>query len=145
MGPRLCLAAALEVERSEHRRAEAMQVIFHDVVCGARLEVLHRRLVSQPARDHNHRGPGGELLRELQGVARPEGWEGMVRDNNVGNELAQGLDHAVSGLDPAKRAEDVGAADLALRERGVLGVVLDYEDPDRCESRTMASGAWGPR
>src|SRR5256885_11100102 len=67
----------------------------------------------------------------------------MIGDDDVGDELAQGLDHAVSRLDPAERADDVGAADFALRQGGVLRVVLDHEDPHRGGHRAIASGAWG--
>ena len=70
MGPGLRFAAVLGVERSEHRRAEAMQVVFDDVVSGTHLQILYGRFVTEPPRDDDHRDPGGELLRELQCVAR---------------------------------------------------------------------------
>ena len=40
IGPGLCFAAVLGVERSEDRRAEAMQVVFDDVVRRPRLQIF---------------------------------------------------------------------------------------------------------
>src|SRR5438128_8186515 len=55
----------------------------------------------------------------------------MIGQDDVRGEAAQRLGHAVSRVDPEERAEDVGPANLALSECGVVRVVLDEEDADR--------------
>ena len=75
LGACLRLAAALDVQRSEHGRAEAMQVVFHDVVGRTQLQILHRGLVSQSPGHDDHWCSRRELLRDLQRVTRAEGRE----------------------------------------------------------------------
>src|SRR3989442_15067776 len=62
----------------------------------------------------------------------------MVGHDDVRDELVKRADHAIPRVDSPERAEDVGAAELALRERGVLRVVLDEEDAN-CRRRRVLS------
>src|SRR5881392_3737769 len=65
----------------------------------------------------------------------------MIGEDDVRGELTHRRDHALSCVDSAERAGHVGAAHLALHQGGVVGIVLDDEDPDRGGHRPMASGA----
>ena len=119
MGSCLLFAAALGTERSQHRRTEALQVVLDDVVRRPPLQVLYGRLVSQPPGHNDHRRAGRELLGDLYGVPSPEVRERVIGDDHVRGELPERRDHAVSRVDPAERAENVGAADLSFRQLGV--------------------------
>ncbi len=52
----------------------------------------------------------------------------MVREDQIGIELAQGAREIGSGVDAACGAAHAGAAQLVLHELGVLRHVLDEED-----------------
>src|SRR5213080_1853704 len=69
----------------------------------------------------------------------------MIGEDDVRGELTHRRDHALSCVDSAERAGHVGAAHLALHQGGVVGIVLDDEDPDCGGHRAMASGAWVSR
>ncbi len=64
----------------------------------------------------------------------------MIGQDDVGVELLQRRDRTLTRVDPKERARCVDPTDLALRELGVLSVVLDQEYPSR-----RGHGAQGPR
>ena len=106
-------------------------MILDDVIRRSRLEVLDGGLVSQPSRYDDDRRVRRELLRDGDRVPRRESRQRMVGQDDVGGEISQRCDHALARVDPQECARDVGAPDLALRELGVLWIVLDHEDPSR--------------
>ena len=127
-GLRLLFPGPLQVQRPLHRGPEPLQVMLHDVVGRAGLDVLGGDLFVEAAGHDDHRRVRGLLGHEPQGVPGGEPRHRVVGEDEVGGEAAEGVAQRTLRVDATRGTADARAADLALDELRVGRDVLHDED-----------------
>lgn len=129
-----------------HRRAEPAQPVLEQVVHGAVAQGVDARLLAHGAADHDRRdvvAAGTQHVQRLQGV---ELRQRVVDEDHLGRArriLECGLEvHA--GLDPLPHGREPGPPQLEHEHLGVVGVVLQEQDPHECESVRFRPSQYRP-
>ena len=136
---RLLRAGAVQVQRAQDGRAEALEVRLDDVIRRAGLDVVRRGLFVE-APGHNDDGDAGALsLSHLDCLAGAEARQGVVGDDQVGRELMQRAEVVGPGIYALERATDSRAPQLTRYQLGVGRDILDEED-----AGGRGAGGFGP-
>ena len=130
---------------ARHRRGEAMELVFHQVVVRAGTHQLDGDLFAHRARDHDERDVETGFPQQGERLRRAEGRHFEIRQHDIPCLLRQRGAHLRGAFHPLVPDFESGLLQLAQHQPRVAGGVFDDQDAKRRGGRVLGGVHGGLR